>query len=354
MRRALSLARRGWGKTSPNPMVGAVVVKRGRIVGEGYHREAGREHGEIRAIKAAGERASKGSTLYTNLEPCCHYGKTPPCVNTIIRAGIKRVVYSIIDPNPLVAGKGVRCLEEHGVQTGGGLLASEAEELNEAYLKYMSTGLPFVTVKVAQTIDGRIATRTGDSRWISSEPSLRFSHKLRAGHDALLVGSGTVRRDNPQLTVRLVKGRNPLRIILSSTGELPSESNQVRLASDHKTVVTSTREMPPDSASGEIQFWRVGDDGNGKVDWHDLLRFAAKREITSILIEGGSTVITSALRAKVVDKIIIVVAPIVLGNGVEAVGDLQVSYIKEALRFRRVKVKRSGPDLIYFVYPTYG
>jgi diaminohydroxyphosphoribosylaminopyrimidine deaminase/5-amino-6-(5-phosphoribosylamino)uracil reductase len=353
MRRALSLARRGWGKTSPNPMVGAVVVKGGKIVGEGYHREAGREHGEIRAIQAAGERRSKGSTLYTNLEPCCHYGKTPPCVDTIIRAGIKRVVYSIIDPNPLVAGKGVRCLEEHGVQTEGGLLASEAEELNETYLKYMSTGLPFVTVKVAQTLDGRIATRTGDSRWISSEPSLRFSHKLRAGHDALLVGSGTVRRDNPQLTVRLVKGRNPLRIILSSTGELPSESNQVRLASDHKTVVTSTREMPRHLASGEIQFWKVGDDGNGRVDWHDLLRFAAKREITSILIEGGSTVITSALRAKVVDKIIIVVAPIVLGSGVETVGDLQVSHIKEALRFRQVKVKRSGADLIYFAYPSH-
>jgi len=353
MRRALSLARKGWGKTSPNPMVGAVVVKGGRIVGEGYHREAGRDHGEIGAIHGAGERTSKGAILYTNLEPCCHYGKTPPCVNSIIRAGIKQVVYSIIDLNPLVAGKGVRGLEEHGVETRGGLLASEAEELNEVYLKYMSSGLPFVTIKVAQTLDGRIATRTGDSRWISSETSLRLSHRLRAGYDAVLVGSGTVARDNPQLTVRLVKGRNPLRVILSSRGELPPGSNQFRLARDSKTVVTTTEEVPSHLAESEIQYWRINHDGSGRVDWHDLLRFAGKKEITGILIEGGSTVITSALRAKIVDKIIIVVAPKLLGQGIETIGDLEINTVGGSLNFQRVKLRRAGPDLIYFAYPKY-
>jgi diaminohydroxyphosphoribosylaminopyrimidine deaminase/5-amino-6-(5-phosphoribosylamino)uracil reductase len=353
MRRALSLAKRGWGTASPNPMVGAVIVKGGKIVGEGFHREAGLEHGEIQAIRNAGESNCEGATLYTNLEPCGHHGKTPPCVESIVKAGIKRVIYSLIDPNPLVSGKGVRFLKERGVETKEGLLTPEATELNEAYLKYVSTGLPFVTVKVAQTLDSRIATKSGDSRWISSEPSLRFSHRLRAGYDAVLVGSGTVARDNPRLTVRLVKGRSPLRIILSSKGQLPPDSNQVKLASDGKTVVTTTGELPPNLATSAVKFWKVGDDGGGRVDWHQLLKFAGKREITSILIEGGASVITSALKASIVDKIIVVVAPLLLGQGVEAIGDLKIDSVKEALRFQRVKVKHSGPDLIYIAYPKY-
>lgn len=353
MRRALALAKRGWGTTSPNPMVGAVTVRGGKIIGEGFHREAGLEHGEIQAIKAASEKGCDGATLYTNLEPCCHHGKTPPCAGVIVKAGIRKVIYSIIDPNPLVSGRGVGFLEENGVRTRGGLLAPEAEELNETYLKYTKTGLPFVIIKVAQTLDGRIATKTGDSRWISSETSLRLSHRLRAGYDAVLVGSGTVVRDNPQLTVRLVKGRNPLRVILSSRGELPPDSNQFRLASDSKTVVTTTEEVPSHLAESEIQFWRINHDGSGRVDWHDLLRFAGKKEITGILIEGGSTVITSALRAKIVDKIIIVVAPKLLGQGIETIGDLEINTVGGSLNFQRVKLRRAGPDLIYFAYPKY-
>ena len=353
MRQALSLAKRGWGTASPNPMVGAVIVKGGTIVGEGFHREAGLEHGEIQAIRDAGDSDCEGATLFTNLEPCCHHGKTPPCVDSIVESGIRRVVYSLVDPNPRVSGRGVRFLKEGGVETKEGLLAPEATELNEAYLKYVTTGLPFVTVKVAQTLDGRIATKTGDSRWISSEWSLRFSHRLRAGYDAVLVGSGTVARDNPQLTVRLAKGRNPLRIILSSKGELPPDSNQVKLASDGKTVVTTTGELPSDLATSAVKFWKVSDDGDGRVDWHQLLRFAGQRELTSILIEGGASVITSALKAKIVDKIVVIVAPLLLGRGIEAIGDLEINSVKEALNLQRVKVRRSGPDLIYTAYPKY-
>ncbi len=213
MKMALALAWKGQGKTSPNPMVGAVVVKSGEVVGRGYHHKAGQAHAEVLALRNAAERA-RGATLYVNLEPCCHFGRTRPCTDAIIEAGIKRVVYSIKDPNPVVNGCGARKLRAAGMEVTSGVGEKEATHLNEIYLKFISTGCPFVILKTAQSLDGRIATITGDSKWISGPEALKFAHRLRAECDAVAIGAGTVKADNPQLTVRLVKGRNPYRIII--------------------------------------------------------------------------------------------------------------------------------------------
>ena len=212
---ALRLARKGEGCVSPNPMVGAVIVRDGRIIAEGYHRRCGENHAEINAIENATEPIA-GATFYITLEPCSHYGRTPPCVDALIACRPGRVVIGTTDPNPKVSGKGIQALERHGIETKVGVLAEACRQLNEVFFKYIRTGIPFVTVKFAQTLDGRIATATGHSRWISSPPSLRFAHRLRSLHDAILVGSGTVLRDDPELTCRLVRGRNPLRIVVDS------------------------------------------------------------------------------------------------------------------------------------------
>ena len=208
MKRALRLARRGEAWVSPNPMVGAVIVRRGRIIGEGYHQKFGGNHAEINAISHASEPI-KGATIYINLEPCTHYGKTPPCIDSVIAAKPARVVIGTPDPNPAVAGKGIEALKRHGIKTTVGILEEACKEFNERFLKFMRTGIPFVTLKFAQSIDGRIATASGHSRWISSEQSLKFAHALRSHHDAVLVGSGTLSKDDPELTVRLVRGQKP-------------------------------------------------------------------------------------------------------------------------------------------------
>ncbi|MEE9400354.1 MAG: bifunctional diaminohydroxyphosphoribosylaminopyrimidine deaminase/5-amino-6-(5-phosphoribosylamino)uracil reductase RibD, partial [Dehalococcoidales bacterium] len=227
MKQALKLAAGGLGQTSPNPMVGAVIVKDNRIIGSGYHRRYGGEHAEINALQDAGEPLD-GSTLYVTLEPCCHHGKTPPCVDEIIRHRIGRVVIGAVDPNPRVNGRSIELLKRNGIETRVGVLEAECRNLNEAHFKYMSTGIPLVTLKFAQTLDGRIATLTGDSRWISSEKFRRLAHKLRAASDAIMVGIDTVLADDPQLTVRLVKGRNPTRIILDGGLRIPVDSMVVR------------------------------------------------------------------------------------------------------------------------------
>ncbi|MBM4315276.1 MAG: bifunctional diaminohydroxyphosphoribosylaminopyrimidine deaminase/5-amino-6-(5-phosphoribosylamino)uracil reductase RibD, partial [Deltaproteobacteria bacterium] len=213
MRRALRLARRGEGRVSPNPLVGAVIVRNGRIIGEGYHHRCGEKHAEINAIESAAE-AVAGADFYVNLEPCSHFGRTPPCVDALLACRPGRVIVGAVDPNPLVAGKGIRTLAQHRIETTVGVLDEACRRLNEVFFKYIRTGLPFVTVKFAQTLDGRIATATGHSRWISSPPSLRFAHRLRDLHDAILVGADTVLTDDPELTCRLIRGRNPLRIVI--------------------------------------------------------------------------------------------------------------------------------------------
>ncbi|MCX7816993.1 MAG: bifunctional diaminohydroxyphosphoribosylaminopyrimidine deaminase/5-amino-6-(5-phosphoribosylamino)uracil reductase RibD [Syntrophales bacterium] len=350
MKKALNLARRGAGYVSPNPMVGAVVVKEGRIISEGWHKFYGGPHGEIVALdKIAGN--AKGSTLYVNLEPCCHHGQTPPCVNRIIKEKISRVVVGVKDPNPLVSGKGIEILRRNGITTDVGILEDQCRRLNEIFFKYIITGLPFVTVKFAQTLDGRIATTTGDSRWISSLSSLKLAHKLRSEHDAVLVGCETVIKDDPELTVRLVKGRNPIRVILDSHLRTPLTAKIFRSLEKARTMVFTTSRAPADKMEmlkdHGIEVIAVSDDGEGVVNLKELLRTLGHMKISSILVEGGARVITNFIKEHLADRIVVAVAPKIIGKGIEAIGDLQKRFIDEAIQFREKETRKSGEDIIF-------
>jgi diaminohydroxyphosphoribosylaminopyrimidine deaminase/5-amino-6-(5-phosphoribosylamino)uracil reductase len=357
MFRALDLARRARGRTSPNPMVGAVIVKNGHIIAEGFHHGKGQPHAEVVALKKAGRKA-RGATVYVNLEPCCHTGCTGPCADALIKAGVARVVYSSIDPNPLVSGKGDRKLRRAGIKVERGLLRREAEELNEAYYCYHRLGRPFVTLKMAQTVDGRIATRTGDSQWISSPASLKLAHRLRAENDAVMVGAGTVRADNPALTVRLVKGRNPYRIVVAGRQPLSRESKVVKKNDDQRTIVGAVpkvaRKIAEDTRLNGLTIWDVEPDRSGRPDPVDLMKKAAVFGLQSILVEGGSALATSLLRAHLVDKIILVIAPKLIGEGKSSIGDLGIRRLSKAIRLRSVRVDCSGDDFVVVGYPEHG
>jgi len=348
MRRALQLARRGMGKVNPNPMVGAVIVRAGRIIAEGYHHKFGEDHAEIDAInKASG--GIRGATMYVTLEPCCHWGKTPPCVDTIIEQGIKEVVIATLDPHPLVDGKGVQILRDHGIEVTVGVLEQEARAVNEVYFYHTQTGLPFVTVKYAQSLDGRIATSQGNARWISSEASRKYAHRLRAQHEAIMVGIGTVLADDPQLTVRLVKGRNPLRIVLDSRLRIPAHAQL--LQDEGKTLIVTTEEHGKDKAAAigkegkEVLVVQRGTDG--WVELRSLMKMLAERGISSILVEGGAEVITSFLKEGLVNRMVVITAPLILGKGIEGIGDLGISDLHEAIRPSSYKVSRAGEDVIF-------
>ncbi len=351
MRRVMALARKGLGQTSPNPMVGAVVVKAGRIVGEGYHRRAGEEHAEVAALQEAGEKA-RGGALFVNLEPCSHYGRTAPCVEAIVSAGIKKVYASVVDPNPLVNGKGSNFLHRRKIEVQVGLLADEARELNEVHFKVMQKKLPFVTLKFAQSLDGRIATKNYDSRWISGEEARRFAHFLRATHDAVLVGRKTVEADDPQLTVRMVKGKNPWRLVLDTKGKLNSTARLVRENKDRRTVLLSGR---PDSSNcelrGEVTVWPVGLK-NGRIDLRAALEKALAQGVHSVLVEGGAGVLTNFLKEKLADKVYIVTAPMIIGEGISAIGELGVEKLSQAVRFDRGQYKKFGVDILFSGYPV--
>jgi len=349
MKRAIALARRGERFVSPNPMVGAVIVKEGRVIGEGYHRKYGGCHAEVDAIHRAAEPV-EGATFYVSLEPCCHQGKTPPCVDTLLDQKPRRVVVGIPDPNPLVGGKGIKKLKKNGIDVTVGVLVEECRALNERFFKFMQTGTPFVTLKFAQTLDGRIATATGDARWISCAASLSFAHHLRSAHDAVLVGAGTVAADDPELTVRSVRGRNPLRVVLDSRLRLPVQAKVFQNQRQAKTLVAATfvRER-----AKEVQLENMGVEilpveGNdlGRVDLKDLFRRLGSRNISSVLVEGGSGIITTMLRERLADRILIILAPKILGKGIDSVGDLHIRRMEEALPLHVDVVRRRGTDLV--------
>jgi diaminohydroxyphosphoribosylaminopyrimidine deaminase/5-amino-6-(5-phosphoribosylamino)uracil reductase len=355
MRKALNLARRGLGKTSPNPMVGALIVRDGEIIGQGYHRRYGGDHAEINAIRDAKGDMS-GATLYVTLEPCCHQGKkTPPCLDALLKYNLKRVVIGTVDPNPQVNGKSIEVLRERGIETKVGVLSEECYRLNEVYFKYIQTGVPFVTIKFAQTLDGRIASTTGDSRWISSEPSLKLAHKLRSFHDAVLVGVGTILRDDPQLTVRQVKGRNPIRIVTDSRLRIPLNSKILRDQEIAPTIIATTPQADRGKSSSLMQMGietlMVEEDKEGKVDLKDLLKKLGQREFSSILVEGGATLITSLIQQELVDRFVVILAPKIMGKGIDAVGDLGISDVERALKLSLVKTYRSGDDLVIEARP---
>ena len=347
---AIRLARRGIGKTSPNPMVGAVIVANGKIIGRGYHKRCGDHHAEINAINST-ERNIKGSTFYITLEPCSHYGRTPPCVDALIQENPERVVVGSLDPNPEVNGTGVKILRSKGIKIDVGIRESECMQVNEHYFKFVKTGLPYITIKYAQTLDGRIATRSGDSQWISSEASRRYVHHLRSINGGIMVGAGTVVADNPQLTVRHVQGKNPLRIIVDSKLRMPIKSSVLTDSNAHLTIVATTSAAPAAKMASVkkrgAEVWVVKKERNGRVSLRDLLSKLGKREIMSVLVEGGSEIITSLLKANLVDKMIIPIAPKIIGKGLEAIGDLKINKINKAIRFSSFKTMKKGDDIIF-------
>ncbi len=346
----LRLARKGEGYVSPNPMVGAVLVRHGKIVARGYHRRFGGAHAEAEALAGQGGDL-RDATLYVNLEPCCHHGKTPPCTELITRLGVGKVVIGTLDPNPLVAGRGAALLREAGVEVRVGVMEGPCRQLNRVFFHWMEKGLPWVTVKWAQSLDGRIATRTGHSRWITSDSSRRMAHRLRALHDAVLVGIGTVLADDPQLTVRLVRGRDPIRVVLDSGLRIPLGSKVLQRGhGGPETWVVTTRRCDRQKAR-ELQ--GIGarlieslQGPDGEVDLRDMLRNLALSGVSSVLVEGGGRVITSFLKARLAHRLVCFVAPMVLGSGKSAVRSLEIARVEEALRLNPLRVRRVGPDLM--------
>lgn len=349
MQMALKLAAKGKGYASPNPMVGAVLVKDGQIIGQGYHQCCGQNHAEVNAIENATETVA-GSTLYVTLEPCCHHGKTPPCTDRIIKQGIARVVIGTTDANPKVSCRGISLLQAAGIEVSTGVLESQYRKLNEVFFHFMETGLPFVTLKYAQTLDGRIATAQGQSQWISSPASLKFVHRLRARHDAILVGIGTVLQDDPELTVRLVRGRNPVRVVVDSQLKIPLTSKLISTASNTPTLIASTR-RPDDTRARDLaalgaRILAIDPDRHGRVDLRKLLERLAAENISSLLVEGGSDIITSFLADHLVQRLVTVIAPKILGRGTDAVGDLQIKDLDLAEKIFVQKVSRLGADIV--------
>ena len=349
MRRALRLAEKGRGRTSPNPMVGAVLVKRGKAVGEGYHARPGGPHAEIVAIENAGHRA-KGATLYLNLEPCAHYGKTPPCVPAVIEAGVRKVVVGTEDPNPLVKGKGVMRLKQAGLNVKIGILQKKCHTLNEAFFKYIVKHEPFIILKMAATLDGKLATRNGESQWISGESSRRFVHRLRDQVDGVVVGIGTVLKDDPLLTARIKGGRDPYRIVFDSRLRIP-ENARVFDISPSKTIVATTEMASQDKIQRlEKKGVRIliSDSKSGKVDLKSSLLKLGKLGLMSLLLEGGSQINGSFLDQGLIDKILLFLSPKLIGDPLAPgiFSGAGVTSLKEAISIRDLKVRRIGEDIL--------
>jgi diaminohydroxyphosphoribosylaminopyrimidine deaminase/5-amino-6-(5-phosphoribosylamino)uracil reductase len=346
MRLALREARRGLGRTSPNPAVGAVLVKGGRVVGRGHHARAGSPHAEVVAIRDAGAKA-RGADLYTTLEPCDHFGRTPPCSLAILEAGVRRVFSGSGDPNPRVNGRGIRRLRRGGVEVETGILRADCDALNETWFRFITSGRPHVTMKVASTLDGRIATATGDSRWVTGREARAHVHRLRNGVDAVLVGAGTARADDPRLTARLPggKGRDPLRVVLDSRLTLPGTLRLFRQRSDAPTVVAHVSGEPPAKPPRGVEYLRCRA-RKGRVDLRDLLERLAGRGVTTLLVEGGAEVNRAFLDAGVVDVLLLFLAPKIAGGGIAWVGGDGPARMADALLLRDLRVRRLGPDLL--------
>jgi diaminohydroxyphosphoribosylaminopyrimidine deaminase/5-amino-6-(5-phosphoribosylamino)uracil reductase len=366
MKKALILAARGKGRTSPNPMVGAVIVKGGKIIASDYHKKAGGPHAEVLVLKTAGKRAN-GATLYVSLEPCCHTDKkTPPCTRAIIRSGIKKVVAAMIDPNPKVSGMGLKELRKAGIETVSGIMEAEAKQLNEAFIKYITEKKPFVILKIAQSLDGKIATARGESKWITGERAREHVHKLRNEVDAILVGIGTVKKDNPSLDCRIKGGRNPYRIIVDSSLDI-SINAKVLKHHDNKTIIATisplsrggfqTRPCKRELMSYQKKIEQLQNmgahvltlkDKNGKVDLKSLMKELARLEISSVMIEGGSSINASALSSKIVDKVMLFIAPMIIGgaDAISSIGGRSPVLLKNAFRLNDIQVKKIGDDLL--------
>jgi diaminohydroxyphosphoribosylaminopyrimidine deaminase/5-amino-6-(5-phosphoribosylamino)uracil reductase len=353
MKRALTLARKGIGRTAPNPAVGCVIVRDGRIVGEGWHRQAGTPHAEVHALAMAGE-AARGADAFVTLEPCCHTGLTPPCSEALIRAGIGRVIVGMTDPNPRVNGGGLDALRRAGIETVSGVLEEECRAINRPFIKHVTTGRPFVTYKCAMTLDGKIATVTGDSRWISSDESRTYVHRLRSRCDAVMVGVDTIIADNPQLTVRHVKGRNPLRVIVDSTLRTPASVGVLSGPLARMTIIATTEANPRihrryQQCGATVLVCRSRD---GRVDLADLWGKLGERGIQSVLLEGGSRLAGEALLQGLIDECIFFYAPRLIGSdGFSPFAITGLTAMDQAINLTDLKVQRMGSDILVTARP---
>jgi diaminohydroxyphosphoribosylaminopyrimidine deaminase/5-amino-6-(5-phosphoribosylamino)uracil reductase len=353
MERALALARRGIGKTAPNPAVGCVIVREGTIVGEGWHRKAGTPHAEIHALRQAGEAAG-GADVFVTLEPCGHFGKTPPCAAALINAGVKRVFAAMMDPNPLVSGRGAELLRAAGIEVEFGLMEKASRFLNESFLKHMTTGLPFVILKSAMTLDGKTATESGDSKWITNDMSRRYVHKLRAMVDAVMVGGGTILADDPQLTCRIAGGKDPIRIIVDSALTIPFNSQVLHLNSPARTVIATVAANGPKAeklSECGVEILQCGE-RSGRVDLRDLCGRLGRMGVQSVLLEGGHTLAGEFLRSGLIDKFFFFYAPKILGGAGPGLfaGD-GAGKMMDAIKLRNLKIRRFGEDLLIEGYP---
>jgi len=360
MEQALSLARLALGQVSPNPAVGAVIVSNDEVVGQGYTQPPGCPHAEVVALKQAGERA-RGSVMYVTLEPCCYHGRTPPCTQAIITAGIAEIHLAMLDPNPLVSGRGKEELEGEGIKTyvGEDEAEAEAKQINEAYTKFITTGMPFVTVKFAISLDGKMATKSGDSKWISGEAARKQVHNLRHTTDCIMAGVNTVLVDDPHLTARSCGGRGgtaraqPLRVIVDSKGRTPLTARV--FSEPGKTLLALGRAVKPEEKESFAQAGAElleSPSAEGRVDLEKLLRVLGQREITSVLVEGGGILLGSLFDGGLVDKVIAFIAPIIIGGkeAKTAASGKGVDKVVDSLKLERVSVEKLGEDLMVCGY----
>jgi len=353
MRKAIRLARKGVGKTAPNPAVGCVIVKDGLIVGEGWHKKAGTPHAEIHALLQAGESA-RGADLYVTLEPCSHFGKTPPCADAVISAGVARVFAGMVDPNPKVSGNGINKLRDANIEVVSGLLEAECRDLNRPFIKQVSTGLPYVTMKSAMTLDGKTAALSGDSKWITCESSRRLVHGLRAKVDAVMTGSGTILADDPQLTVRMAKGKNPVRIVIDSNLQTPVNCRLMNEAHSIPVIIAAVKgdqeKISALTAKGAEVLLCSG--ARGDVDLHDLLRKLGERGIQSILLEAGERLCGEMLRNSLIDRFLLFYAPKILGgDGKSLFSGTGAPLMSGSLPLSIAKVSKIGSDILVEAYP---
>lgn len=352
MQRALELASKGIGYTNPNPLVGAVIVKDGKIIGEGYHEVCGSHHAEVNAFKNATEDVS-GATMYVTLEPCSHYGKTPPCANAIVEKGIKKVVIGLRDPNPLVAGRGIQILKDNNIEVISGVMEEEGKKLNEIFLKYITTKIPFCILKTAMTLDGKIAAYTGDSKWITNELSRKHVHHLRHRVSGIMVGIGTILADDPLLTTRLDSGigSDPVRIIVDSSARIPIEAKVLQVESKAKTIIATT-ELADGNKIKTLEGMGIEiiitPLKNNRVDLTYLMKALGERAIDSVLLEGGSELNYSAIEEGIVDKVNAFIAPkIIGGRGAKTpIGGLGKAVMNEAISIENIQIHRFDDDVM--------
>lgn len=348
---AIEIAKKGSGKVSPNPLVGCIIVKNDRIIGAGFHEKFGENHAELNAIEKAGNNV-EGATLYTNLEPCSHYGKTPPCVDLIISKKLKRVVVGTLDMNPRISGKGVKKMKAAGIDVKVGINEKECVELNKFFFKYITKKLPYVTLKMAQTIDGKIADKFGESGWISSVQSRRYVHDLRGRYDAVMVGTGTVEKDDPKLTVRLAEGRNPKRIILDANLRLKLNHKIFTRNSDKNLIVITSKKSigkkrrinKLNSLGATILFAK--DDKEERLNLKSALKELYKEGIASVLVEGGSQIFTSFVKENLFDDMIMFISPKILGCGIPVIGNIGIKQLQKSLKVKINNLEKIGDDIL--------